>query len=66
MIRWTAVNRRDLIDLAFFFGVWMYELQAMYKSYDASGHFDIYKVPMALAERTQTAAISGVASLSPS
>ena len=45
------MNRRDLIDLAFFFGVWMYELQAMYKSYDASGHFDIYKVPMALAER---------------
>ncbi len=66
LIRWTAVNRRDLIDLAFFFGVWMYELQAMYKSYDASGHFDIYKVPMALAERTETAAISGVASLSPS
>ena len=41
------------MDLAFFFGLWMHEFQEMFRSYDASGHFDIYKVPMACPESSK-------------
>ena len=49
LVRWTLLHRPRHVDLAFFFGLWMHEFQEMYRSYDASGHFDIYKVPMALS-----------------
>lgn len=49
LVRWTLLHRPRHVDLAFFFGLWMHEFQEMYRSYDVSGHFDIYKVPMALS-----------------
>ncbi len=55
LIKWTLVHRPERIDLALFFGVWMYEFNEMYKTYDASGHFDIYKVPVTLANKSQVA-----------
>ncbi|MGH8593652.1 MAG: B12-binding domain-containing radical SAM protein [Gammaproteobacteria bacterium] len=55
LIKWTLAHRPERIDLALFFGVWMYEFNEMYKTYDASGHFDIYKVPMTLANKSQVA-----------
>ncbi len=59
---WTLVHRPRHLDLAFFFGLWMHEFQEMYRSYDASGHFDIYKVPMALKRRfEESKALEGAA-----
>lgn len=55
LVFWGLRNKPKDADLAFFFGVWMHEFQEMYRSYDASGHFDIYKVPMSLAKRNQAA-----------
>ncbi len=63
LVYWTYKNRPDLIDLAFFLGVWMYEFQEMHKSYERSGHFDIYKVPMALTQQQAGAAMHGMGGL---
>jgi hypothetical protein len=35
----------------------MHEFHEMYRSYDASGHFDIYKVPMALSKAFESVAL---------
>ena len=55
LVAWAWKNKREYLDLAIFFGIWMKEFHNMFQNYEASGHFDIYKVSMSLANQQHTA-----------
>lgn len=52
LIAWTLKNCPSHVDQAICLGVWIYQLRKLYERYRDLGHFNIYNVSKALADKS--------------